>query len=144
MFDCLLILSFKIGMETFLQNNSLVKECPNETKAIECYETFFNLINLGSNLTSKCLNPCQQINYKMITNLYPINALIDPGKSLEFDPFVGKGVIIFFSFVNNLVEEKKETLIYDFPNFLAAGILQRHDQFDYLKIMYFNVVFSLE
>ncbi len=117
-------------METFLQNKSLVKECTNETKAKACYETFFNLITLGTNLTSKCLNPCQQTTYKMITNSYPINTLTDPGNSLKFDHLVGNGVMIFLSFVNNLVEEKNETLIYDFPNFLAAGISQRHDQFD--------------
>jgi len=62
--------------------------------------------------------------------------LTDPGNSLKFDDLVGKGVMIYLSFVNNLVEEKNEVLIYDFPNFLAAGISQRHDQFDYLKIIY--------
>ena len=108
-------------METFIANISLVKPCTNETEAKESYKKYLSLKNLASNLTSTCLHPCQETTYKLITNDYHKNSLIDPDNELGSQYILGKGLFISFSFLNNFVEEKTEALVYDFPSFLAAG-----------------------
>jgi hypothetical protein len=106
-------------METFTANNS--HKCTNETQAIKGINKFVNLKNLDFQLFNQCSQPCRKISYKLTMNTYHTNSLVDPGNYIQFESLTGKGVIISLSFLNNFVEERNETLIYDFPNFLAAG-----------------------
>jgi hypothetical protein len=108
-------------MEIFISNNNSVKPCTNETEAMENSLKFHAMYKLESALTSECPVPCKRVSYKLTMNDYHINSFVDTENRVISESQIGKSVILFLSFLTTLVEEETETLIYDFPNFLAAG-----------------------
>jgi len=67
------------GMEAFLENNTRIKQCTNETEGMENYKKFRGLSMLDSELASQCLHPCLKTSYKLTTTDVHINSFIDQG-----------------------------------------------------------------
>jgi hypothetical protein len=111
-----------VGMELIISKNSSVKKCTNEAQAKDSYKKFYGLYNLESEMISQCSHACEKISYNLKMNDFHSNSYMGQGNYANSTSQIGKGVIVLLSFLTNLVEERNETLIYDFPNFLSAGM----------------------
>jgi len=103
-----------------LIESKVMQDCISRENAAHVFGLFANFVknNIYSNTFLGCSFPCKQIGYHYKLSNYHINTWINTSENVQNVEEVVYLVVTFNSF---LVEERVETLVYDFGNFLAAA-----------------------
>ena len=106
-------------MKNIIPQDEEIKECQNETAALEALWLYSFFI---STFTVKpwfygCPVPCRQRSYKFMMDSLHKNTLVFP----FYKPEDQKYFIFTYYFASLNVEERSESLDYDFGNFLVAA-----------------------
>jgi hypothetical protein len=105
---------------TEVTNHPTRIECKTKISAAQSYTEFSNfLFEYGGNTSYLgCPLPCKQTSYKFKLSYYHTNTWINENEDF---PAPGEDFLLSLFYSSLLVEERIETLAYDFPSFLAVA-----------------------
>jgi len=110
-----------VGLKPFLSSESKIAECQTKEDAVKMYRVYKSLLKQfkGKPELLGCQYPCFSRTYNVKWMDFHKNYLIEDQEVHE-DIFFDQHYYLSFSYQDFTIEEKVETLVYDFGSFLTS------------------------
>jgi hypothetical protein len=109
-----------VGFEVFSKNKTKLKPCRDFQNALESIKAFDEASSsvLKDAHLKKCLSSCYQTEYRPKVNYLYVNTMANFQSYKAMDP---ENFVLTVFHQTFLIEERLETLVYDFSSFVSAA-----------------------